>query len=136
MLGYRVSLLVVSALSIGPGLFFVLIPEATSEELMRAQAVNLESFGEGFAVGQTFLVRLLGCWVLGFGLLSYFLSHVPDQVSQSIVLKGMILASLLTALGSIASPAGWVSLILSGLVLVVLVTARLRHQFGESDSAK
>ena len=134
MLGYKWTLLVVSALSISPGLFFVFMPEATSTELMSAQAVDLATFGEGHKEGQIFLVRLLGCWVLGFGVLCFFLSRVRDPEVQSIVLKGLIISSMLVALGSIASPPGWVSLVLSGSVLVVLITGMLRHQLSETGS--
>lgn len=133
MLGYKWSLLVASALSLGPGFFFVFMPETTSVELMRVHAVELQSFGEGFAEGQVFLVRLLGCWSLGFGMLCYVLSRIQNHEAQSIVLKGLILSALFTALGSIASPSGWVSLVLSGAVLVVLITGMLRHQLSEDS---
>ena len=133
MLGFKWSLLVASSLSIGPGLFFVFMPEATSVELMRAQAVDLQTFGEGYVSGQNFLVRLLGFWSLGFGVLCFVLSHIRNSEAQALVLKGMILSALCTALGSLASPAGWVSLVLSGAVLVVLITGMLRHQLGDSS---
>ena len=133
MLGYKWSLLVASALSISPGLFFVFTPEATSVELMRAQAVDLQSFGEGYAAGQIFLVRLLGFWVFGFGVLCFVLSRIQNHEAQGLVLKGLILSALCTALGSLVSPSGWVSLVLSGAVLVVLITGMLRHQLGENS---
>ena len=131
MLGYKWTMLVVSALSISPGVFFVFMPEATSMELMSAQSVDLETFGEGHKEGQIFLVRLLGCWVLGYGVLCFFLSRIRDSEVQSLVLKGLIISALFVALGSIASPEGWVSLVLSGAVLVVLITGMLRHQLSE-----
>ena len=80
-------------------------------ELMSAQSVDLETFGEGHKEGQIFLVRLLGCWVLGYGVLCFFLSRIRDSEVQSLVLKGLIISALFVALGSIASPEGWVSLV-------------------------
>ena len=132
MLGYKWSLLVASALSLGPGVFFILFPEATSTELMRSQAVELESFAEGFVEGQVFLVRLLGCWVLGFGVLCFVLSRIQDEAARALVLKGLILSATCTVVGSITAPVGWVSLVLSGAVVVVLVTGMLRQQLGEA----
>lgn len=127
-MGYRVSLLIAAALSILPGLVLIFFPEMVNQQLLQIHEVGLPANQEGYQRGQEFLTRLVGGQVTGFGVLCLFARNIAEEGTQTAMLKGLTIATLIAVLVSLSQSEGWVNLVFSGPVLLVLVSTLVRRR--------